>query len=87
MGISALECFALSMRLTNEALGSKDTDKINKILEEMYVNNDGFEEDYSYRGLLSQRTIIDGRSITLSDYNDQCIDKIENHLDKLESQN
>ena len=87
MGISALECFAISMRLTNEALKSKDTDRINEILEEMYVNNDGFEEDYSYGGLLSQRTIIDGRSITLSDYNDQCIDKIENHLDELESQN
>ena len=87
MGISALECFAISMRLTNEALASKDEDRINEILEEMYVNNDGFEEDYSYGGLLSQRTIIDGRSITLSDYNDQCIDKIEEHLDELESQN
>ena len=28
MGISALECFAISMRLTNEALESKDTDRI-----------------------------------------------------------
>ena len=87
MGISALECFAISMRLTNEALVSKDEEKISEILEEMYVNNDGFEEDYSYGGLLSQRTIIDGRSISLSDYNDQCIEKIEDYLDELESQN
>ena len=42
MGISALECFAISMRLTKEALESKDADRVNEILEEMYVNNDGF---------------------------------------------